>query len=765
MKNRKIKIILLIEIIFLVFLALVFIRKLYTCELNASDLEIKYSLAYFNEEGTAIHITDAEEISDEQEQIEFARSGWLEIPFGVYELEVVYESDMEKAYETNGSVHLISEDFTVGIAYNGLNLGNVQSSAKDRFIIQVMPGIDDFHIKVYYSGVGELAIEKLMIREVPMWRMGAWILCILIFLLLDVGYYYFFVKNNPNRVVTVCLLGTIVFSSLPMFTDFLFVGHDLEFHLARILALAQSIGEGRWISPIADTMNHYGYTNPIFYGQLFLYMPAIFYNLGMPLQTCYQAYVFLINIVTCFISYWCFDNLVKNKKIAVTGAFLYVVAPYRICNIYVRAAVGEYTAMAFIPLIVYGFIKVYTSEQEKIERNNWFPIVLGLTGILNCHVLSCEMVAMFIMLTCLLLIKKTLQKNIFIALVKAAITTFIVNLAFIIPFLDSMQMDINVRKIEPYAIQGFGVYLVQLFSPFMTTSGLSGYNMTGEMPLVMGLSLGLGIVIFGLCYSKKKEWKILVQWGRAGFACMMLAIVAILFSLKFFPWDSIQNIHSLFARVFGMVQFSWRYIAIATVMASFTTAMGLAIYAKNKGEAECKLLSIVLIGLTLGCVGAFYTGFCDETETIRRYGSAIYDVSTNTAKLGEYLPYGTDKEQLRSREVLVESSDVLVEDYCYEKGIVTLQVKNLSEKDSYIDIPLLNYDNYNAFDKESKEEIAISNGSNNRIRLMLPTQYEGEVVVKYRIPILWKISYTISVLAVIYFFLQFCRGRKVIVKH
>lgn len=45
---------------------------------------------------------------------------------------------------------------------------------------------------------------------------------------------------------------------------------------------------------------------------------------------------------------------------------------------------------------------------------------------------------------------------------------------------------------------------------------------------------------------------------------------------------------------------------------------------------------------------------------------------------------------------------------CYEKVIATLQVKNL------------------------------------------PAQYEGAVVVEYRNPILWKISYIISALAVIY---------------
>lgn len=53
---------------------------------------------------------------------------------------------------------------------------------------------------------------------------------------------------------------------------------------------------------------------------------------------------------------------------------------YRLTNIYVRAAVGEYTAMTFLPLVLYGLYRIYEKDQEMLEFADVLPLVFGVTG-------------------------------------------------------------------------------------------------------------------------------------------------------------------------------------------------------------------------------------------------------------------------------------------------------------------------------------------------------------------------------------------------
>lgn len=153
-------------------------------------------------------------------------------------------------------------------------------------------------------------------------------------------------------------------------------------------------------------VNGYGYATPLFYSQLFLYIPALIYCLGAPLQVSYQIYAILINAASCLICFYCIKELFRNKRFALFGAILYTLSAYRLADVYTRASVGEYTAMAFLPLVLYGFARVYMTEEKKITWHDYMPIVIGLTGIIRCHILTCELTALCILLFCLLTIKK-----------------------------------------------------------------------------------------------------------------------------------------------------------------------------------------------------------------------------------------------------------------------------------------------------------------------------------------------------------------------
>lgn len=686
-----------------------------------------------------------------------AGSDKINLPFGIYEIEAFYTSELYTKENGGGScedytaiIQMITEGNSMGVSYNPLRLKDGYTNNKERFFIQSISGVQDLQVKICFMGLGELTVEKIVLRELPLWRLSALIGLLLFFIFIDGLYYYFFETIDKNKTEIIILLGTIVFSSIPLFTDFLFVGagHDLEFHLDRILSLAKMLEDGNWISPIStEAINGYGYATPIFYGQLFLYIPAILYNLALPLHTCYQIYVFLVNGATAIISYICFKELIKDNRIAVIGSFIYTVAPYRICNIYLRGAVGEYTAMTFMPLVVYGFIMVYTKSDDDISWKDWLPITFGLSGMIQSHMLSCEMVAVFIVMVCIVCIRKTVELKRFIALSKAALLTVVMNIGFLVSLLDSMQMQINVNSRTPDFIQESGVYWTQLFSPFMTFGGGSFSNgMSGEMPLTLGFSLIFGLVLFFGCCSKRREWDIPAEKIMTGAICGGMTIVALLFATIYFPWNSIERVSDAFARFFGMTQFAWRYIAIATVLATFVGVIGLNILKQKQGSLIAEIYGIVMIGATVMCVGLFFTQFCNSTETKSYYANIENSIMAVLGGGGEYLPTETDVDELYKREITPNDSKICIEQYAYSEGITTFYCRNNSNEIIHVEIPLLNYDNYYACDVNNGIELEIINGMNNRVGVVIPAQYEGMVKVEYRIPWYWTLSYIISCL-------------------
>ncbi len=496
-----------------------------------------------------------------------------------------------------------------------------------------------------------------------------------------------------------------------------------------------------------EVLNGYGYASPLFYSQLFLYLPAVLYNLAVPAQVCYQIYAILVNIATCLIAYYSFKGLVRDNKIAAAGALIYLLSAYRITNLYVRAAVGEYTAMAFYPLIVYGFVRVYTTEETKLGIRDYLPIVLGLSGLIESHVLSCELAAMFIAVVCLVNYRKTFVPKRFITLAKAAVLTLCVNMAFILPFIQSMQMDIRVNDDPVNQIQVQGTYLQQVFSAFQVSFGDSRIGMNSEMSLSLGISLVMGLVIFAACCSMQNEWRTRKSSTvKVGVLCTVFTVVCIVLSLRIFPWDSIENFSKLLAKVLCIVQFPWRYLSMATVFAAVVTVIGLYVVKEIKSARTMQFLGGVLCLTAVFTNSLYMAGFTDGIGIERVYGDADVEKAVSS---GEYILSDTIEGNLRWRRVNADPKFVTVSGYAYQGGVTTFDCVNIADTEMAVEIPLMNYDNYYACDMVTGESIGIMNGTDNRVSLAIPAGFDSSIKVVYRFPLLWKLSYAVSFITVL----------------
>ncbi len=678
-------------------------------------------------------------------------SGPLNVKPGVYELQVMYYSllyDNEaggSSENATASIQIISEKNETNINFNDMVLNDSVTVQNSRMWIHSLKNIDDLEIKVNFYGLGDLRIDSIVLKELPLWRLFRILALILTFAMLDILYIYIFTDNSYKNKDIVALLFIIsLFSCLPVFEDFLLKGHDMAFHLARIEALAENIKAGQLTFPIqTEMLNGYGYASPIFYGQILFYMPALLDVAGVPLQVCYQIYVVMVNVATVIISYFSFRGITNDKKTAVIGCMLYTLSAYRIVNVYLRSAVGEYTAMMFFPLIIYGFVMIYSKDVSKIEWKECLALVIGLTGLVQSHVLSCELVALFIIAVCIILFRKTFEPKRFISLVITALVTALLNLAFLVPFLSSMGMHIRVYEQETEKIQKYGTYLIQVLEVFMTSSGDTVDGMINEMPLSLGFALVVGMGVFIWCCINKYKWNINSDRRlKTGVICIGFAIISIILSTNFFPWDSLEQVSPILAKILSVVQFPWIYLAVATIFAVTATIIGVKVAKEHVSESVFRMITLILVGFTVVEAGLFYTNFADSATEYKVYGGA--DVELDTVG-GEYMLTGTIEGYMSWRSVKADLENVEISEYESDHGTITFICNNISIDSQTVEIPIMNYDNYHAY-AEDGTEFEISNGENNRLGIMIPGGYNGNVKVQYEVPVLWKASQAVSVI-------------------
>jgi hypothetical protein len=492
-------------------------------------------------------------------------------------------------------------------------------------------------------------------------------------------------------------------------------------------------------------LNGYGYATPLFYCDSLLYVPAVLYLAKMPLSVCYQIYILLNNVLTVWFSYLCFKNMNIERKYVLLGVFLYTLAPYRLVNIYTRAAVGEFTAMTFLPLVVLGFWNIYTNEKNKVI--DYLPAVIGLSGIIQSHLISTEMTAVFIVIFCILEWRKTFSLEKLKSLVGVVVLTALANCWFLLPMVDSMSMNINATG-RSSRIQEQGLYLAQIMSMFFAATGKSLKNTAqDEMGFSLGIALIIGLMVAFYVYSKYLKDKERNHLEKCVVLTSVMGVIAICFACRFFPWDILADRSSLFAKYFCMIQYPWRYLSMATILLTVATIGAFSCIDKVIDVKIVNLVVFVMIILSFVSIEYYYYDFMHESSEY----VVMSETSCNDFYIGdeEYLPVGTDVELLRTRNI-IHSDNVTVTETKDESGNTIFACENSSDTDEQVVLPIIDYEHYVITDVDSGKYFEVGNGENNCISVVLPGGFKGRLTARYNERLLWKICDIISLVTLIY---------------
>ena len=112
-------------------------------------------------------------------------------------------------------------------------------------------------------------------------------------------------KRNYTKktwIIVAVMAVTVFLSSIPLLLPGTHAGHDLGFHLYRIVSVSKAIAENSFpVRIYFDRFNGYGYGSPLLYCDFFLYFPALLHNLfGLDFTVSWNALLFLYDL-PCFL--------------------------------------------------------------------------------------------------------------------------------------------------------------------------------------------------------------------------------------------------------------------------------------------------------------------------------------------------------------------------------------------------------------------------------------------------------------------------------
>ncbi len=718
-------------------------------------------------DGYWFDIEDGELVSSAEEKILFHLA--VPIPKGSYTMTVQYVSG------AGSKCGLTSADANV-IECDDISLNRAATTQISNVIVNKNLSDMDFYVK--YCGYKSFHIESVALQgnhlnAAPTIVKWLSLLCILNFAL-----YLWKKRLNPfqnlHLAVLLYLLCFTIIVSFPFYCSYLPLMDDFAFSYIKIEGIKDGLLDGQFPVRIhPNTQLGYGYALSYFYPELFLYFPAALRLIGFSIMDTYKIFVFTVNFATAAVAYYSIQKIFKNYKIALLGSFLYVFSIYRLIDIYRRASVGEYLAMIFLPLIISGFYLILAEDTNAPPYKYCFiPLLLGLTGLVSSHILSCEMTGIFIVLTCILCAKRTFQKKRLVQLIKAAVGTLLLTACFWIPFFDMLRRDTyKVFTQEPYSASQNALHPLKLLMTFVNKNGtaiISPSEPAGG-DFAFGILLLIGTLAFLFFYFNKKG-RFFRKEASTHFSliCSILGIIALFMTTFLFPWAAIEEIGDPLKKILSMVQFPWRYLSIATALLTFSVC-GLADLLTRffLPKRIFYTLTFLIVIITFIQTFYFYHTIPIQADWQYFYDDAGLMVYRGTG-MGEYEPsdfvgIDVDKNIWETQEMMNPNYaaerdsgiGLFIESFEKSGTTSTAVVANYAADDRILYLPYLYYYGYqinNVFDNDDGLSPKLIRSEKGTLAAVIPAGYYNGIHITYKEPAVYRAAEVISLLTLLNLF-------------
>lgn len=169
-------------------------------------------------------------------------------------------------------------------------------------------------------------------------------------------------KEKLKSYSFIILIAILV--SIPLFSSHYNIYYDDGIqHVCRMMGTYQSIVEGQTFPVIMSNFcNGFGYSWNLFYSPITAYVPLLLHFITNSFVLDIKIFMLLVSILLGIAMYEMMLVVTKNKYASLLSSVIYMLAPYRLTDMYIRMALAELTSFIFLPMVFHGLHLLFHNE-------------------------------------------------------------------------------------------------------------------------------------------------------------------------------------------------------------------------------------------------------------------------------------------------------------------------------------------------------------------------------------------------------------------
>lgn len=498
-------------------------------------------------------------------------------------------------------------------------------------------------------------------------------------------------------------------------------------HICRIIGTEQTLADKQFLPMIMSNLcNNFGYSWNIFYSPLTAYMSVVLRIFNFSYVNCLKLCMFVIVLLSGLTMYKLTLRITKNKKLATLASIIYILAPYRITDMYIRTALAELASFIFIPIVFEGLYIIVNEEKKS------YKLALGAAGLILTH----QVIAMYTAIICFAYLivffkklkSKTVLKNIGVNLSFCLLMTSFYWVGLLQHYFSTSYEVFVPGRMEREEVLIF--YKAKFSQLFITSSEQT-------MIYAIGLLSVIGLVLTPIAYKKVPE-----EYKKTYMFFLITGIVLIGMTLKIFPFEKLPQ-------ALTILQFTFRLFTFTSFFFAFVVATNFAILIKNFKTLDIVILLTISVLLLVPYKSKLDFNLKDNEE---RLINGVR-VSENTGRVHagmasmEYLPTKAFKNLKyianRKDEVIVlDNNEAVISDYTKQASNMNCKISNIN-KEKTIELPYIYYLGYRVY--ANGQEIKYTESDNGFIQINIAK--DSQIKVKYLGTNEMLISYAVSIIS------------------
>lgn len=548
-------------------------------------------------------------------------------------------------------------------------------------------------------------------------------------------------ENKWIHYIIIIIIGVIL--SMPLSQIQIRETHDGVLHMLRLIGTVDTLKIGQFPPLINQNYcNGSGYSMNLFYPPLVTYLPLLIKLFTSSYTVTLKIFGGICIVLSGVTMYQFVYQVTKKRTIALFSAIFYLIAPYKLVDVYKRFAIGEFTSFIFIPFVFLGLVNLFEQDQKK----HYF-IAIGAIGLMLSHTITTLYTCIFCIVYILFHMKQLKNKEIIKKCFINVIFILLVSMFFWLPLLETTTMT-DYAIMDDKIIHTNGEYVSS-----NTISFIQFWNDIEKNGITFKIGAPTIIVIVLTIFVLKKVDKKYNDF-------YLISIIFSLFSLcmvtKFFPWKIMPNL-------LCKLQYPWRMIGFFYFFTSFICGINLYIILKQlikKDGFKILLVLLFIVWAIFSSLGIMSQYRSLDQEKDKKYENSILENKKISHKQ-------INREYMPIKALLLQNTYVMTrEDKTYVlKGNAQitketkqnlqdeLEVQNI-EINTQLEFPYYYYPGYEiTIVTEGKEEkIKAVESDNGYVSCFIEKEIEqGTILVKYVGTTITYISYGISAISFIIF--------------